>query len=62
MIKINRAKCLHCEDVIESHHVHDFRICTCGSLCVDGGFQYIKRVFNDMHWVELAEYEEEDDD
>ncbi len=39
----NRAKCLICGDVLESLHVHDFKVCSCGNISVDGGLQYIKR-------------------
>lgn len=40
----NQAKCLKCDDVIWSGHRHDFRTCSCGSLSVDGGQAYLKRV------------------
>jgi hypothetical protein len=39
----NRAKCLKCEDIIESIHRHDFVSCSCGALSVDGGKDYLKR-------------------
>jgi hypothetical protein len=50
----NRAACLSCGEVIESAHVHDFQLCSCGSLHVDGGNAYLKRgikpgvLFEDM--------------
>lgn len=44
-IILNRAKCLLCNDVIISYHVHDYRQCKCGNLSVDGGTFYIKRGF-----------------
>ena len=40
----NSAQCLKCLDTIESKHVHDFRWCKCGSIAVDGGKAYLKRV------------------
>lgn len=41
----NSAQCLSCGDEIESTHGHDFRSCRCGNLCVDGGKQYLRRVY-----------------
>lgn len=39
----NAAKCLNCNEVLESKHRHDFVMCSCGNLAVDGGRDYIKR-------------------
>ena len=39
----NIAKCNKCGGIIESHHVHDYRTCPCGSISVDGGQEYIRR-------------------
>jgi len=36
----NRAKCKLCEDIIESHHTHDYVSCKCGEISVDGGNSY----------------------
>ena len=41
----NAARCVHCGDVIESTHVHDFKWCSCKTIAVDGGYQYLKRSF-----------------
>ena len=41
----NRARCKKCGDVIESKHVHDFVTCKCGSISVDGGPSYKRRLF-----------------
>lgn len=43
MILKNAAKCLACEDVIESKSVHDFVQCSCGAIFVDGGKSYLRR-------------------
>lgn len=40
----NAVRCLLCNDVIESKHVHDFVTCTCGNISVDGGHDYLRRV------------------
>lgn len=41
----NSAKCLKCNEEIESKHRHDFKSCSCGNLSVDGGHSYLKRSF-----------------
>lgn len=43
----NAAKCLKCGDVIRSRNVHDYVICSCGNLSVDGGSWYAKRACRD---------------
>jgi len=40
----NAARCLQCGDEVESTHRHDFRMCRCGKLGVDGGHDYIRRI------------------
>ena len=59
MIKINKAECLKCGDVIESKYVHDFKWCKCGAIAVDGGRDYLKRSGEPRHCKELSEFEEE---
>lgn len=39
----NSAKCLCCNEEIESKNRHDFKWCKCGNLAVDGGKDYLKR-------------------
>ena len=53
---VNKAKCLKCNETVESTHRHDFRQCSCGNLAVDGGLQYARRVFTNDQWEELAIY------
>lgn len=45
----NSAKCLNCNEEIESKHRHDFTTCKCGNLSVDGGPDYLKRNFRDKY-------------
>ena len=40
----NSAKCLLCEDEIESTYRWDFKRCKCGAIAVDGGKDYLRRV------------------
>lgn len=42
----NAARCLHCGDEIESTHRHNFKSCSCGAVCVDGGLDYVRRVWD----------------
>ena len=39
----NAVKCLQCDEIIESRHVHDFVSCSCGCCSVDGGLSYLRR-------------------
>lgn len=41
----NKVKCNLCGDIIESTHRHDFKYCSCRSVAVDGGKDYLKRSF-----------------
>ena len=57
-IKVNKAKCKLCGDIIESTHVHDFVTCSCGEISVDGGKYYLKRCAKNLdNIIELSEYE-----
>ena len=57
-IKTNKIKCNKCGDIIESYNVHDFKFCSCGSVAVDGGREYLRRVGNYEDIIDLSEYEE----
>ena len=59
-IKRNAIRCKKCGDVIESKSVHDFVWCSCGSVFVDGGRDYLRRGYRDGEgdFEELSEYEE----
>ncbi len=56
-IIVNKAKCKKCGDIIESKEVNDFKRCTCGSIAIDGGQEYIKRVGNKDDIIELSKFE-----
>jgi hypothetical protein len=53
----NAAKCLKCNDVVESVSLHDFRFCKCESIFVDGGRHYIRRGGDPTVMLDLTEYE-----
>ena len=43
MILLNRISCKKCGDIIESKTLHDFKVCRCGAIFVDGGKGYLRR-------------------
>jgi len=53
-IRTNRIKCKKCGDIIESHHVHDFKWCSCGAVAVDG--EYLSRLGNKEDFEELSHF------
>lgn len=55
----NKIRCKKCGDIIESKHVHDFKMCKCGACAVDGGHAYLRRQGNPDDWEELSETMEE---
>lgn len=59
-ILVNKIKCNHCGDEIESKHVHDFKWCSCKTVAIDGGKSYLKRSFvnSPNDFTDLSEYEE----
>jgi len=57
--KTNKIQCVHCKDIIESFHRHDFKGCSCKAVFVDGGLDYLKRSFHSPgDYVELSEYDD----
>jgi len=55
----NRAQCLKCGDIIESTYRHDFVGCSCETIFVDGGKDYLRRVGTFKYLKELSEYEDD---
>jgi hypothetical protein len=47
-IKVNKAQCRVCGDIIESKHRHDFVACKCDEIFVDGGKEYLRRGAKDF--------------
>ena len=61
MIRRNSARCCECGDEIVSAHRHDFRHCTCGALSVDGGRDYLRRLWTPgIGWEETSDADDED--
>jgi hypothetical protein len=44
VIVSNQVECLKCGDKPFSVDIHDFKPCACGSISVDGGTDYLRRV------------------
>lgn len=57
----NKIRCKKCGDIIESEYTHDFKMCKCGAVGVDGGHDYLRRLGNLDDWEELSETMEEPD-
>ena len=56
-ILINKIQCNKCKDIIESKHVHDFKWCSCKSIAVDGGLEYLRRLGNLEDIIELSKFD-----
>ncbi|CAI8803547.1 MULTISPECIES: DUF7695 domain-containing protein [Bacillus cereus group] len=39
-VLINKLRCKKCNDIIESKHRHDFNLCKCKAIFIDGGKDY----------------------
>lgn len=44
MVRLNKAKCLDCGDVLISKDVTKYEKCTCGSLSIRGGSYFLERI------------------
>ena len=55
-IRTNRIKCKKCGDIIESYNVHDFKWCSCKSVAVDGGREYLRRLGYPEDYEELSHH------
>ena len=57
-VMVNKAKCKKCGEILESKFNHDFKTCSCKSLSVDGGLDYIRRSCKDKNlYEEMSEFE-----
>lgn len=55
-ILVNKIQCKKCNDIIESKHVLDFKWCSCKSIAVDGGLEYVRRVGSHEDIIELSKF------
>lgn len=42
LTEVVSVKCPKCKDTVYSRTRHDMRFCTCESISIDGGFDYVK--------------------
>lgn len=50
----NAARCSNCKITVESKHRHDFVMCKCGKVAVDGGRDYLKRSGDPQYCEDLS--------
>ena len=50
----NQVRCNKCGDEPYSAHRHDFKYCKCGSVAVDGGMSYLRRMGDLSDVTELS--------
>ena len=50
----NSAHCDVCDEEIESTYRHDFVMCTCRNIAVDGGKDYFKRSWDKGPWHDTS--------
>lgn len=58
----NSALCLLCDDLIVSKHGHDFVMCSCNSIGVDGGMNYERRIGEAYNMINLSVYSDKFED
>lgn len=54
----NAAQCAVCKDIIESTHRHDWVTCSCESIFIDGGKDYLRAGGYPEHFISLLETDE----
>ena len=59
-IKRNAIQCKHCGEIIESRHTHDFQVCKCGRVFVDGGLEYLRWGGEREDYEDLSEVEKKE--
>ena len=50
----NKIKCKKSGDIIESKSTNDYKRCSCGTVAVDGGKDYLKRIGTEEQYEELS--------
>lgn len=50
----NKIKCKKCGDIIESKSTNDYKRCSCGTVAIDGGKDYLKRIGKEEDYIELS--------
>lgn len=50
----NKIKCKKCGNIIESKSTNDYKRCSCGTVAIDGGKNYLKRIGNEEDYEEMS--------
>lgn len=58
-MSFNAAQCTQCGDVIASLHTHDFKLCSCRRIGVDGGQTCRRRIFREPTDIREIDSQEE---
>jgi hypothetical protein len=55
VLKVNKIKCIKCNDILNCIS-NNMKWCSCGSVAIDGGLSYGRRLGNREDYEELSEY------
>lgn len=50
----NKIKCKKCGNIIESKSTNDYKRCSCETVAIDGGKDYLKRIDNEEDYEEMS--------
>lgn len=53
-ILLNSIKCNNCKDILISTNRHDFNMCSCHKIGVDGGNEYLRRIGESSDMEDLS--------
>ena len=54
----NCIRCKKCGDIIESTNINDKKTCSCGTVSISGGHEYLSRIGYFDYYEELSVIEE----
>lgn len=59
IIKNNKARCLKCDEILESTYCNTFQSCSCGNVSVEGAHAFVRHQwFDKENYEDLSEFEE----
>ena len=50
----NKIKCKKYGDIIESKSTNEYKRCSCGTVAIDGGKDYLKRIGNEEDYEKMS--------